>query len=267
MAETLNYLGVQWRTLDYIPFKKDLIAVDFFEPQVTDGHEVFDDNVVVYGSINLLQYVSKNMMGWQPGAGVSWNKYRCSAYYPAYCSYLFNNSGDWYPVEWLIKNFDELIPVEGFIRPDEATKSFKGGRYNKRDFLKAISGLEDDFWVYVDTPTNPHDAGEIIQKEYRIFCCRDQVITGSQYRENETKKVDAFVPDAAYEFVTELLRTVQYFPDDVFAVDIAEVCDEFYLLELSPWACAGLYACDVSKLVTAVCEHYSHHRIMKRKVF
>ena len=50
-----------------------------------------------------------------------------------------------------------------------------------------------------------------------------------------------------------ILENVEFRPDPVFVIDICKADDgNFYLLEIGSFSCAGLYACNLEKIVSAV---------------
>jgi hypothetical protein len=270
MVNTLEAQKIPFSIVKHIPFSQGKVKIGNKEDYL---HQLLPDKVIVYGSINLLKAVEKYITCLPGMEQITWENYRCSIYYPYYSEYLFNYFGDWYPIRWLAKKFDDLIPYEAFIRPDEATKSFKGGRYTKETFLEAITNIDENIWVYVDTVSGEEC---LLEEEYRLFYINGKVITGSQYRQREKKKTSSDVPSDAVEYVESMLQSVGYMPDEVLAVDIARAVNyyppvkppfsKYYLLELSPWACAGLYDCDIPLLVKSVHEHYLGKYPIRRKV-
>jgi hypothetical protein len=249
----LQRMGVKYHIVKYIPISNGYVVYEGQKKHVSDVMALSNGPLLAYGSINLMQKISPYK--WcRPGPGVTWDNYKCSNYYPYYSEYLFNNFGDWYPLQWLAKKFDDLVPYEAFIRPDDSTKSFKGGRYTKETFLEAIENIDENIWVYVDTVPNEEC---LLEEEYRLFCINGKVITGSQYRQREKKNTSPEVPTDAVEYVESMIQSVGYMPDDVFAVDIVKSDRQYYLLELSPWACAGFYDCDIPKLVTEIHKYYT----------
>lgn len=240
----LDRMSIPYTVVSHIPFTPGKVIVSGTEQSL---HQVaVGSHRIIYGSINLLRAAEKYT---SIDSGVTWVLYKCSVYYPYFQSYLFNSQGSWFPLQWVINATEKLFSFRAFVRPNEAVKTFKGDCYSKETLLEATENVDKNILVYLAEPT---PLGEPIEKEYRVFCNGSKIITGSQYRENEKKKVVTDVPGPVMDFITDMLQDVDYFPDDIFAVDIAEYNGRFYLLELSPWACAGFYGCDIQKLITKI---------------
>lgn len=259
MTSTLESLGDTFSIVKFIPFSAGMVRIGNREDYL---HELFaGEKGLVYGSINLLKYVKMFTSFFLSEEQVTWKNYRCSQYYPIFQRYLLNAFGAWYPLRYAQENVKSLFNTKysnvRFARPDESTKGFKGGIYSADTFLEetnqTVPRHDKNTWVFIHEPYT-------INYEWRIFCVDNQIITGSHYRAHGRKLMSPEAPTKVVDFAQKILNKIDYRPDPVFALDIVEAkkYSDLYLLELSPWACAGLYACNIPKLITAIHNHYKN---------
>jgi hypothetical protein len=257
MEEALGNLGLArgqgYEVIKYIPFADPATYLPI-QP---------DNDVIVYGSINLLKQVQQHTK-WKPGACVSWNNYRYSSYFPFYNNYVYNRTPGWFPLEEMVKRVDRLFETPMWIKSDAGDKAWTGGVYTKEEFLYEVdfrlsNGLSADTPMVIDVPSGPNYG---IEKEWRIFCIQKNIITGSQYGSREKKDVAPGVPHYIMDYAKKILDSVYYTPDPVFALDICQVLGRPYLLELSAFNCAGFYGCDIKKLITEVHNYYENRSVL-----
>lgn len=251
MEEALGDLGLArgtgYEIIKYIPFAEPSAYLPI-QP---------DNNVIVYGSINLLKQVQK-YTNWKPGAGVTWENYECSRYYPHFSRFMLNGNGAlWLPLRNLAKEM-KRIDKPMFIRPSAGDKAWVGGVYDpyeaERHAEYVMSRHDPDMLMLVAEPRD-------ISYEWRFFVIGDDIVTGSQYHymgKKDVKPLDgSWNQFGAFILMTQMLQEVKYRPDPVFAFDIAKAeNNQYYLLELSAFNCAGFYAANIKKLVTRVHEYY-----------
>lgn len=200
-------------------------------------------------------------------APVSFNNYTnflCSKYYTYFGEHLFN---DRYVMMSLREFRRQKFFIYGlfgreamvFIRPDSGEKTFTAQLLDFQDVERFYqeNALVMDELVVISTPKN-------IQWEGRLVVNRQkEIIAYSTYRMQGQKTLVPFVPPEALEKCKELLN-VGYYPDDVFCIDLCQDNDKnVWLLELTSFSSAGLYACDKEKIVAAVSkaalESYNTH--------
>ena len=145
-----------------------------------------------------------------------------------------------------------------FIRPDSGDKTFKADVLDIQDwdsFYEEFEHLKNDL-VLVSTPKN-------IVGEWRFVVTRHQeILAQSSYRfQGLTTRVPS-APTKATDLVKEILK-VGYYPDSVFCVDVCQDSDgNFWLMELTSFSSAGLYACKMENVVKRVSEIASEdHRV------
>lgn len=250
MEEALGNFGLArgngYEVVKYIPFSNAL-----YLPIMNRNR------AIVYGSINLLNQVKK-YTHWRPGACFNWNNFAYRNYFPYYHRYLYNRWARWMPLSQMLARVDGLFERPMWIKSDAGDKTWDGGVYEKRDFIEEVdfrisNGLDPNTTMVIDHAADPDFP---IETEWRIFCIDKKIITGTQYHPFSEKQVSPVVPDYIYEYAQKVLDDVYYTPAPVFALDICETHDTPWVMELSPFNCAGFYAADIKKLVTEVHKYY-----------
>lgn len=89
-----------------------------------------------------------------------------------------------------------------------------------------------------------------INKEYRFFIVNEQVITGSQYKDEDTVKYNSFIPADMLSIAQEYCKLYQ--PHDIFTMDLAQTPEGVKIVEYNCWNGSGLYHCDKVLLFTTV---------------
>lgn len=219
-----------------------------------------NDCIIFQGSIQLFDKLKKELgdIGCYPIGWCTDENYLCSNYYPKLNPVLFN---DKYIIT-TVKNLKEykwkyyaqygkeaLI----FVRPDDGKKSFVGQLLDLQDFDKfwdndvACASKEEDL-VIITTPKN-------IIGEWRFVVNNKKEIIGySCYKYQDQRTYIPSAPRGAVDKCKEVLD-IGYYPDVIFTVDICQDKDEdFHLLELNSFTCAGTYEINKEILVKRVSE-------------
>ena len=182
------------------------------------------------------------------------DKFRCSEYYPKYSDCLLNSRYMLVDLHSFLQNKDFYFDGLGttcFVRPDSGDKSFTGSvisrNTSKHDLRRFIfeSVMQD---MILLAPTQK------IEQEYRFVIIDGEVVTGSIYKtrrwghlefhEKELKK------GAAVDYAKEVVKT-HFQPCRAYTVDVCLVGGEFKVLELNSFSHAGLYKCNIKKIVEA----------------
>jgi hypothetical protein len=217
--------------------------------------------VVVQGSIQMAKHIaSKLPPGCYPVAYNSWDKFLCSAWYPRLKGHLFNDQYTFAAFGELKKNASNFYEKFGresviFVRPDSGEKSFAGQlveseRLDTFSTNHIANNAADDDLIVVSTPKQ-------IKGEWRFLCSKyhgGEIIASSSYRSHGRRAHTADVPAGASERCRAVLDE-GLFPDSVFCVDVCEDADgNYWLLELTSFSSAGLYAMDKRKVAQRVSE-------------
>ena len=224
-----------------------------FVLSLLDG--VKSERVALFGSIEMVRMLNPLLMK-NLNFIVNTNsaeKYKCTEYYPYFTDLLFNDKYVIAPLGYFLERpsfFFDILGSDGclFVRPDTGEKSFKGTLLKREDMDVFNAQAPDDKaeLIIVSSPKK-------IKSEWRfVVSDKKQIVTQSSYKIGNKRERTQAAPPEAFVFVNKVLQR-GYFPDKLFCVDIAEDCDgNFWLLELTSLNSAGLYACDMEKIVEAV---------------
>jgi len=138
-----------------------------------------------------------------------------------------------------------------FIRPDSGEKTFQAGILDIIDLAQLHDSNKDceNDLVLVSTPKNIRWEGRFVVSRYK------EIIASSTYRFQGQVAIIPSVPKETTKFCEELLNKVEYYPDSVFCYDICQDNDgNCWLMELTSFSSAGLYATDKDKIVKRVSE-------------
>jgi hypothetical protein len=137
-----------------------------------------------------------------------------------------------------------------FIRPNSGFKTFAGQRIMAKDFDDHIATLDQNSGVMADTLILVNRLTPI-EGEFRFVIADKQVIAASEYRWDGKLDIRRDWPQSCWDMA-------QRVADHEWQVDIAYTCDVALteegprVVELNGFSCAGLYACDLEKVVDGV---------------
>jgi len=213
--------------------------------------------VVFNGSIEMCKLVSNQLAGQfnYPITYSNFDNYLCSKYYGILGKYLFNDNFVMLPLSELKRRMYQFYGMFGkeasiFIRPDSGDKTFKGGILDLSD----ADGFFNEFELYmndlviISTPKN-------MVGEWRFICTKyKEILAVSSYIYQGLITRVPSAPIKATEFCSSILEE-GYFPDSVFCVDIVQDTDgNFWLMELTSFSSAGLYAAKKENIIRRVSE-------------
>ncbi|RUR84257.1 ATP-grasp domain-containing protein [Chlorogloeopsis fritschii PCC 9212] len=223
-----------------------------FRPQEANKYFPDHDCVLFRGTLNLGRDILKT--SWIPGAYMDERNLRCSTYYTYFGQYLLNNKYFILSLGELIRRREEILEYfkskgELFVRPDSNMKSFRAGVFNL-NVLNTMQSLGSE--LRRDETTLVLVSGKrIITREWRFFVYKNQVITGSLYLVEEERVDETIKGGDLEDYLSEVLKQVNWYPESLYTVDICESEGELYVLELGSFSCAGEYGCDLSLIVEA----------------
>jgi len=190
------------------------------------------------------------------------DNYLCTNYYKFFTKYLLNDKYVIMTVSETARNIDFLESILGekesgriFIRPNSGLKPITGAVFINRhphfmiDWGYVKHSMREDDLLIIAPPKQ-------IKTEWRVVVIDGKPITASKYRTGgfiDYELVDFKKNLRLFIFAEKMISL--YTPDVTYTMDIAE--DErgdYKLLELNSFPHAGLYQCDMSKIVTAIKE-------------
>lgn len=221
--------------VDVIPFTHEVIPM----PKITN-------NIVVMGS-TLLVKVAKER-GWGPGVWIS--NYHSMAMY----NEIFKH--DMLNFESIIMKFKDIkFTDRKFIRPVEDLKLFNGQIVHSdnlnqwKDYVVSYANGAD---VTITDNTEVLIAPvQLIKEEYRFFIINKNIVTGCQYNINGNNIYNSNVPKHI-ELEAQKWANI-YTPSVAVVMDVA-ITDknELKIIEFNNFNSAGLYACDVEKIILGI---------------
>lgn len=207
-----------------------------------------DDNVVVYGSIGCRNMAIKQ--NWFPGV---WTDDSINE------SALIANLGDLYlnydAKVTAMKNVPELFTGLVFMKPNTDTKEFAGTIF-EAEFITT--------WMQRQINTGYLEANiselEVVASsvknlgcEWRLVVVDGKISDYSCYKQYQKVMPERWIPDTALAFAETVVK--QYNPLPVFVVDICETDQGYKVVEYNTFNVAGLYECNVAKIINDINEY------------
>lgn len=225
-----------------------------YEPFESGNYDIFDKEdapIIFQGSLNLAKQL-KRQKSWIPGPWCTEEKYKCSTYYAYWGEHLLNSEYIMMPLKELERRMFSLFKEYGdfFVRPDSGFKTFNGQVVAEHRWIRDLELLN----FYNPSPETLVIVSPLqkITSEWRFIVADKKVITGSQYRQNFQKKFENTWPQEAFDLAQEI-ASGDFQPDPAYTLDIALTNEgRYFLVEANSFSCAGLYKCDMSKIVEAV---------------
>lgn len=228
------------------------IRRDFKRSMIAD---IKNRPVIFQGSIEMTAMLGGelHLQNCWPVKYCSIENYKCSKYYTHFGRHLFNDNYALLSLSELYRQHYNIWGNYGkegliFIRPDRGDKPFQAQLLDLLDVKRFVEKHEDikHELVLVSTPKK-------IVGEWRFVVTKNKEILGYSlysYQGQITKVPSA--PIEAIDKCKEILK-INYYPDDVFVVDICEdAAGDYWLLELNSFSSAGLYECNKQKIVEGV---------------
>lgn len=215
---------------------------------------ITDAPVVLYGSHQFVKATNPDGRFQPGGLGVNDRT--------AVTAYMSNLPLDWFLnktgqfMTWsmfkqqAVEIFDAAASRTLFIRPNSGFKTFAGqviylGTLDTDiETLDQLTGVMNDTLIF-------YNYVEKIEGEFRFVIVDGKVVTGSEYRWDGCLDIRIDYPESCF-------RLAQLVAEQPWQVDIAYTCDIALtekgpkIIELNGFSCAGLYACDLEKVVCAV---------------
>lgn len=218
----------------------------FFESADMDFSDIPTDRPVIFcGGIQVALEFQKRNLNIKPFCWFDEPALRCQSYYGKWGKYLLQQVYGFYPLSEIRRMKDwiwEIYSLDGkvFIRPDSNDKVFTA-EVVKYDLFN--SDESKDLLCVVSRP-------EKIWAEYRFVISKGKVVTGSQYKDGCAVIEDDYYPQEAVVLAEQIAN--EWSPHPIYCLDVAETPNGFKVIECGSVNCAGLYKCDVHKVVKAM---------------
>ena len=231
----LDKMEIPYETNRVIPFGGGFLE----EPKPTE------ENIIVIGSYSMT--VEAIDRGWVPGAFTNDNY--------DYRVWSKEWEGKCLNAPATISKFGEVAEQDDlfFIRPCLDDKQFTGQVMDWEEFAEwqekvvnlgeGYTTLDYDTAVLVSEPKK-------IEAEYRFIVVDEKVITGSLYKQGQT----VLYQECTDEYLCGYAQFIAdcWCPSRGFALDLCVHAGEIWVLEMGNMNAAGLYDCDVQKVVMAL---------------
>ena len=180
--------------------------------------------------------------------------YQCSVYYPQVQELLFNDQYAFIPFKDLARRKWDIYGWLGkesvvFIRPNSGEKSTPAELVDIQDIDKLVENYDYDGLAVVSTPKN--SVGE-----WRFVVSDKKVISVSSYKYQGLLTLVPSAPKGAHDLVEKVFAK-NIAPDEIFCIDVVQDMEnEFWVMELTSFSSAGLYANDVKKVAEVIKSNY-----------
>ena len=218
-----------------------------------------EDEVLIQSSFQFADEILSHK-DFKIGRFLTKNNYLCTKYYKYFGNYLFNSEYVIMTVKETERNIDFLESIVGekesgriFIRPDSGLKPFSGmvfinrSPYFEQDWSYVRTNMKDDDLLIISSPKK-------ILSEWRFVVIEGEVITGSLYKLDynvDFQQANSIKDKYLFDFAQKIANIYQ--PDPAFTLDIAvDIKGNLKLLELNSFSHAGLYVCDMEKVVSKI---------------
>jgi hypothetical protein len=217
--------------------------------ELFDRRANFTSDCIYYGGIDAVLQLRKFALQ-------VWIDINCNAYYPSLpTEAILNNRYILLPYGELIRQKINIFGMFGaeqvFIRPNSGFKQFTGYLVSYKDWEREIRSINmwPDELVLISGRKN-------ILREWRLVIAGadvQRVVSGSKYMEmgEIVESPDRKLPEKVVEFANSLLNdTTNIYP--AWTMDVCELETGLQVVEINSFSCAGLYGCDILKVVDEV---------------
>jgi hypothetical protein len=153
----------------------------------------------------------------------------------------------------LVANLPEamarIASESAFVRPDEDSKAFDGGLYDRKTLTAALDpaiekgGINDRTPIIIARPIR-------IDAEWRTFIVGGEVVAASSYRSNGVGNMGLHVPHQAIDLAFEAAEL--WTPADIFCLDIALSGERYGIVEANCFNASRFYAADARAILKTV---------------
>jgi len=249
IKSVLNGIDEIYEEVEVVPFSEKI-------PKILNK-ESFK---IIYGSTTFMLNAFKDK-DLREGVFFEPTKFQMTNYVEKWKDNVLNSDGQ------LIK-FGEIGNLKSepekkwFIRPNNDGKEFAGKveefqnllEWSKKVCQLEIPELHKNTKVWVSQPKE-------IKKEWRLFIVDNQIVSTSRYMNNgELEESDKDIPKEMINFAQK--RIEEYRLHDIYVMDIAEIKDEFKLIECNCFNGTGFYSHNVEAIVKSI-NRFIKHKIEK----
>lgn len=247
----LKELGYDIIPFGVIPFTSTITGIDDLDP---------NDFYIIRGGTKIVQMLDSGTpdnlseeLTAKLRLGISYNQRNFDqAYYSQFDLPLLNSTPEILNLSDS-KDLYASFSVPKFVKPSSDLKAFTAGIMEPGEVLKYFIENHYHRSGYVDETALVHDVVEI-DAEYRFICLNGEVISGSQYRRNNSTIYSSEIPQIVLD--TADVYSKLYEPSEIYTMDLAETPNGIKIVEYNCWNGSGLYHMDTKKLFSTIQEYY-----------
>lgn len=226
----LDSLGEEHHAIPVVPFSREIPALPF-----TD-----DRRIVCMGPSFVPRIAIETT--WTPGIYFDPATFRWSVMAEHWRGLMFTPDGAIATAAEVLAELETSGPL--FVRPDEDSKSFDGGRFAGASELRAALGKIDRSVSVVRGRATTVDA------EWRCFVVNGQIVDASEYRRAGSPSFHRGAPPRVLDLVDAALA--KWSPARVTCIDVASSDGHFGIVEANCFNAARFYAADAPTVLAAV---------------
>jgi hypothetical protein len=215
----------------------------------------YDEWHIFYGSIALANQLKRDT-----NCQVYYTPliYDCSRYYHVLDKYLLNRDCVFTSFGSFRESPQRFFESYGtgkhnciFVRPNSGDKLFTGCMVCEGVLTQDLKFI-NRYGLVPDNATILVSTVKPIEEEIRFVVCGTNILTGSIYkRDNEVYHEEVLPINDAWQFAEQAVLTLPN-TDLFWTLDVCRSNNKLHVLEIGCFSCAGLYACDMDKIVKMV---------------
>ena len=239
IQDALSEEDETFETIEVIPFSNQLPP-----PKNTNSFNI------IYGSTTFM-INAFNDANYQQGVFYHPDKFQMSNYVRHWGTHILNHDGKLITLGKL-HEVESDLDKKWFIRPNHDGKEFSGRvntfeelvNWSKKIIDLHLPDLNETTEIWIAEP-------QLIEKEWRIFIVDDNIISSSRYMlHGELNESDSDIPNEMIDYVEKRIK--EYHLDEVYVMDIAEVNQQFKIIECNCFNGTGFYKHNIEKVIQAV---------------
>ncbi len=237
MIQHLQHAAYAHHVMRFVPFSYDLVG----------GEPAVSSPCIAFGGAGVADYVTRK--GLEPGV---WTGPQFApSHYARRLGALYLNH---LQIECTLSEVPSIALRNDwshfFMRPNNDLKPFAGRVFAASEVAGWVADLGRNNLLadnnYRVTVAPLLDIG----REWRTVVVNGVPIAWSQYKQDGHRKDEPSIEPAALQAVKDAVKL--FAPADIFVADVCETPEAMKIVEYNTFNSAGLYACDIAKVIDVV---------------
>jgi hypothetical protein len=237
MVDHLRQIQIPYHVVRIVPFSHELVG----------NLPAIDNPCVAYGSIGVAKLAGRQR--WLPGIWAS-DDLASTVYARRLGDKYLNNGLVACRLSEVERRSIDLGWSQFFLRPDDDGKAFPGGIVTRSEIVGWIAQMRSAAVLEGNDADVVIAPAQVTGREWRTVVVDGEIVAYSLYKNHERRWEERSIDPAALKAVEMAVEVFR--PSDVFIVDVCETPDGMKIIEYNNFNAAGLYACDVGKVIDAV---------------